>query len=102
MTMNAKKTKTMILEKTHEKQCEVNVKSQQLTQVKHYKYLRTTIDHTGQSKTEVAQRINQAKIAFWKKATIPRSNISMKTRIRIVMCYVFSVVYTSVLHGPEI
>ena len=42
-------------------------------------------------KTEVAQRINQAKIAFWKKATILKSNISMKTRIRILMCYVFSV-----------
>ena len=41
--------------------------------------------------TEVAQRINQAKIAFWKKATILKSNISMKTRIRILMCYVFSV-----------
>ena len=70
-------------------------KSQQLTQVKQYKYLGTTVDHTGQCKTEVAQRMNQAKVAFWKKATIPRSNISMKTRIRIVMCFVFSVVYTT-------
>ena len=33
MTMNAKKTKTMIVEKTPEKQCEVNVKWQRLTQV---------------------------------------------------------------------
>ena len=91
MAMNAKKTKTMILEKTSEKQCEVNVKGQRLTQVKQYKYLGTTIEHTGQCKTEVAQRINQAKIAFWKKATILKSNTSMKTRIRILMCYVFSV-----------
>ena len=51
-----------------------------------------TVDHTGQCKTEVANRINQAKVAFWKKATILRSNISMKTRIRNLMCYVFSVV----------
>ena len=91
MAMNAKKTKTMIVEKTPEKQCEVNVKGQRLTQVKQYKYLGTTIEHTGQFKTEVAQRINQAKIAFWKKATILKSNISMKTRIRIIICYVFSV-----------
>ena len=91
MAMNAKKTKTMIVEKTPEKQCEVNVKGQRLTQVKQYKYLGTKIEHTGQWKTEVAQRINQAKIAFWKKATILKSNISMKTRIRILMCYVFSV-----------
>ena len=75
MAMNAKKTKTMIVEKTSEKQCEVNVKGQRLTQVKQYKYLGTTIEHTGQCKTEVAQRINQAKIAFWKKATILKSNI---------------------------
>ena len=91
MAMNAKKTKTMIVEKTPEKQCEVNVKGQRLTQVKYYKYLGTTIEHIGQCKTEVAQRINQAKIAFEKKATILKSNISMKTRIRIMMCYVFSV-----------
>ena len=37
MAMNAKKTKTMIVEKTPEKQCEVNVKGQRLTQVKQYK-----------------------------------------------------------------
>ena len=35
--------------------------------------------------------INQAKIAFWKKATHLRSNVSMKTRIRILMSYLFSV-----------
>ncbi len=91
MAMNAKKTKTMIVEKTPETKCEVNVKGQRLTQVKQYKYLGATVEHTGQCKTEVAQLINQAKIAFWKKATIPSlSNISMK--IRILMCYVFSVV----------
>ena len=64
MAMNAKKTKTMIVEKTSEKQCEVNVKGQRLTQVKQYKYLGATIEHTGQCNTEVAQLINQAKIAF--------------------------------------
>ena len=90
MATNAKKTKT-IVEKTPEKRCDVNVKGQRLTQVKQYKYLGTTIEHTGQCKTEVAQRINQAKIAFWKKATILKNNISMKTRVRIMMCYVFSV-----------
>ena len=91
MAMNAKKTKTMIVEKTPEKQCEVNVKGQRLTQVKQYKYLGTTIEHAGQCKTEVAQISIQAKIAFWKKATILKSNINMKTRIIILMCYVFSV-----------
>ena len=45
----------------------------------------------------MANRINQANIAFLKKATILRSSISMKTRIRIMMCYVFSVVS----HGCE-
>ena len=53
MAMNAKKTKTMIVEKTREKQCEVNVKGQRLTQVNQYKYLGTTVDNTGQCKIEV-------------------------------------------------
>ena len=66
MAMNAKKTKTMIVEKSPEKQCEENVKGQRLTQVKQYKYLGATVEHTGQCKTEVAQRINQSKIAFRK------------------------------------
>ena len=87
MAMNAKKTKTMIVEKTPEKQCEVNVKGQRFTQVNQYKYLGTTVENTGKCTTEVADTINQAKIAFWKKATILRSNINMKTRIRIPMCY---------------
>ena len=64
MAMNAKKTKTMIVEKTSEKRCEVNVKGQRLTHVKQNKYLGTTIEHTGKCNTEVAQLINQAKIAF--------------------------------------
>ena len=70
MAMNAKKSKTMIVEKTPDKQWEVNVKGQ-------YKYLGTTVENTGQCKTEVANRINQAKIAFWKKATILRGNTSV-------------------------
>ena len=62
MAMDAKKTKTMIVEKTPEKHCEVNVK------VKQYKYLGTTVEHTGQlCNTKEAQIINQAKIAFWKR-----------------------------------
>ena len=43
MAMNAKTTKTMIVEKTPEKQYEVNVKGQRLTQGMQYKYLGTTI-----------------------------------------------------------
>ena len=53
-------TKTTIVEKTPEKQCEVNAKGQQLTQVKQYKYLGATVENTGQCKTEVAKRIIQA------------------------------------------
>ena len=68
MAMDTKKTKTMIVEKTPEKHCEVNVKGQRLSQVKQYKYLGTTVEHTGQlCNTKEAQIINQAKIAFWKR-----------------------------------
>ena len=55
----------MIVEKTPEKQCEVNIKGQRLTQVK--QYLGTTIENSGQCKTEVEKIINQAKIVFWKR-----------------------------------
>ena len=57
----------MIVEKTPKKQYEVNVKVKRLTQIKQYKYLGTTVENTGQCKTEVALRINQAKIAFRKR-----------------------------------
>ena len=78
MAMNARKTKTMVVEKTPGKQCEVNAKGQRLTHVNQYKYMGITVENTEECKTEVANRINQAKIAFWKKATILRSNISIK------------------------
>ena len=50
------------VEKTPEKQCEVNVKGQRLIQVKQYKYLGTTVENTGQCKTEVANRINKGRL----------------------------------------
>ena len=55
----------MIVEKTPRKQCDVSVKGQQLTQIKEKKYPGTTKEHAGRCKTEVANRINQAKIAFY-------------------------------------
>ena len=48
MAMNAKKNKTIIVEKAHEKQCEVSVKGKRLTHVKQYKYLGTTVGNTVQ------------------------------------------------------
>ena len=46
--MNAKKTKAMIVEETPGKQCEVNVKELQLTQVKEYQYMGNIVEQTGQ------------------------------------------------------
>ena len=76
------------METTTENQCEVHVNGQRLNRSRNT----NTVEHRGQCKTEVAQRINQAKISFWRKATILRSNISMKTRIRIMMCYVLTTI----------
>ena len=52
----------------------------------------TTVEHTWQCETNVAKRINQGKIYFWKKGNLLRINIRMKTRIRILICCVFSLV----------
>ena len=72
------------------KYCDVNVKGQML----HNSRITNTQEQQESIKDNVkhqlAKTVIQSKIAFWKNIAILRSNISMKTRIRIViiLCYV--------------
>ena len=98
MALNAKKTKTMVISKLDEgKTCKVKVNGTELDQVKKYKYLGTMVTDDGRSIAEVKRRIALAKDAFWKYGELLRNNVAMKTKKKVLSCYINSVL----MYGSE-
>ena len=91
MELNAKKTKTMVVTKSKDNVCKIKVKGKDLEQVKKFRYLGTMISEDGKSLVEVKRRIAIAKDAFWKYGELLRNNISIKTKKKILQCYINSV-----------
>ena len=91
MSLNAKKTKVMVTSKKDTReQLEITVNAR-LEQLKQYTYLGSLITHDGRCIQEVKKRIAQAKGAFWKTGELLRGNMNIKLKLRLIKCYVFSV-----------
>ena len=70
----------------------VNIEGKHITQVEKYKYLGVMVTKDGKCETEVLKRIGMAKSSFNNMRTIlTNMKISMKLRIRLVKCFVWSV-----------
>ena len=92
MSMNVKKsTKVMVMSKEGNVQCEIKLNEVVLEQVSRYKYLGSWITEDVRCESEIVTRIAMAKTAFWQNKELMRSNIRAKTKLRILNCYVFSV-----------
>ena len=92
MSLNAKKTKVMVTSKKNTgEQLEITVNNTRLEQVKQYTYLGSLITDDGRCIQEVKKRIGQAKSAFWKTRELLRGNVNIKLKLRLLKCYVFSV-----------
>ena len=59
--------------------------------MKNYKYLGTMVTEDGRSFVEVKRRIAIAKDAFWKYEELLRNNVRMKTKKKVLTCYIYSV-----------
>ena len=90
MALNEKKTKTMIVSKNNQKTLKIKVDEQVLEQVKRYDYLGTVTTEDGRSLAEVKKRIGIAKSAFWKHGELLRNRVSIKTKKKILECYIHS------------
>ena len=62
-----------------------------LEQVTRFKYLGRWIAENARSDEDIRARVRLAKGAFWQKKELMRSNIRISTKMKILNCYVFSV-----------
>ena len=98
MKMNAKKTKSMLITRNNSNNIKLRIDDADVQQVKSFIYLGQIITDDGKCDTEIVRRIGIAKSAFNTMAnTLTSRNISLKTRKRIVKCYIWS----SLLYGSE-
>ena len=93
MKLNVKKTKVMILKKGNEKEnTKIKVDGEYLEQVSHYKYLGSKIDENCSSLAEVRVRIGMARAVFWDCKEFLRRDMLIDLKIRLLDCYIKSVV----------
>ncbi|KAG1655749.1 Down syndrome cell adhesion molecule [Nymphon striatum] len=72
--------------------CKITVNGINLKQAKSFKYLGTTINWDAKDEKELNIRIAQAKAAFQQmKAILCYKNISLKTRYRVLNCYIYPI-----------
>ena len=93
LDMNVKKTKTMITSRKPEnKSIDIIVNNEVLQQVEKFIYLGTEINQDAKSDKEIIRRSSIAKEKFSKIAHLLTSKkLKLSTKIRIVMCYVYSI-----------
>ena len=92
LLMNIKKTKVMLLTKdTKEKKVSIHIDHKEVEQVQSFTYLGQLITDDGKSQGEIRSRIGLAKNALSKRyKLLANKNISLKTRLRLTKCYVWS------------
>ena len=91
MAINAKKTMVMVMGTKTDTKCDIKIDGLTLEQVKKYKYLGSWITEDVRCDTEINTRIAMAKAAFWQNKEIMRRNIRQETKLKLLNCYVFSV-----------
>ena len=93
LDMNVKKTKTMVISRRPgEKKLEITVDGVILEMVDIFKYLGTLIKDNGKIESELEARTKLAKSQFSAMSkTFTSKRLKMKTKIRILKCYIFSI-----------
>jgi len=98
LELNLKKTKFMIITKKDNVYADLTISNTQIERVRSYKYLGAWITDTNDQTKEIKTRIEIARQAFIKmKKFLCCRDIALKLRIRMLRCYVFSVL----LYGME-
>lgn len=95
--ININKTKVLVFSKANVN-ANLIIKGNVVQQVSSFKYLGTVINDQIDPKKEIRSRIEQSRQVFTQMKTLfTRSDLSLELRIRMVRCYVFSVL----LYGCE-
>lgn len=99
MKINTQNTKVLVCSRNNNITTKIHLQNnQEIKQVEEFAYLGSIISKDGRSAKEIVKRICQAKIAFNKKRGLFTSkSISVRTRINLLMTYVWSIM----LYGNE-
>lgn len=96
--INVNKTKTMVISKRDNNAGNLTLGNRTVENVQRFRYLGTIINQNVTHKSEILSRIEQARQSFMKlKKLLTAQNLSLTLRVRMVRCYVFSVL----LYGLE-
>lgn len=97
LSLNVKKTKFMIISKTTQNNSQIHINNHTIEKVDSYKYLGTIVNKNNDCSEEIKTRIGQARTTFVKmKRVLCGSDLSLDLKIRMVRCYVLSVLYYGV------
>lgn len=99
LSMNSSKTKTMVISKKVEKPTiNISIDGNKIEQVGQFTYLGQILDENADHEKEIKRRIGISKSAFNNMKSIFQSRkINMKLKLRLLKCYIWSVL----LHGVE-
>ena len=98
LSLNCKKTECLVVSKKESPTCVLKVKGQTIKQVSSFNYLGSLITEDTRCVQEVKRRIALAKSTFSKLDKILKNSaLSIKTRIRVLNCYVNPVL----MYGSE-
>lgn len=97
LCMNVRKTKFMVISKD-EGRAALSIGGKTIEKVKTYKYLGCYLNEKWDFSQEIKARIEQARAAFYKmKGLLCQRSLTLKTRLRILKCYVVPVL----MYGHE-
>lgn len=98
LKINTEKTKTMVVSKRPNLQCNVSIYNKQIENVIKFKYLGSWITKDLDPEVEIRSRIEHARSAFLKmKNLLTNPTLSLDIRYRFVKTYIFSIL----LYGVE-
>ncbi|CAG9839630.1 unnamed protein product [Diabrotica balteata] len=98
LNINVKKTKLMIISKKRITEGQLYVNQSPVERVTHYNYLGTIINKEWTNNQEIRARIAKARSTYNRIGAFFKShNFSLDTKVRMLRCYVFSVL----LYGVE-
>src|SRR5437867_3331558 len=91
-----KKTTVMIMNETAKpngRQRSITLNKVPLKQMTRFKYLGSWITEDARSDENIRARVEIALAALWQNKEIMRINIRLSTKMKILNCYIFSVLY---------
>uniref|UniRef100_A0A8D9EVT2 Reverse transcriptase domain-containing protein n=1 Tax=Cacopsylla melanoneura TaxID=428564 RepID=A0A8D9EVT2_9HEMI len=98
LDINTSKTKFMIISKENITGANLYINQTIIERVSQYTYLGTMINEAWDNSQEIRCRIGKAKSTFLTMGSVFRShNLTLETKIRLLKCYVYSVL----LYGVE-